>query len=83
MSTITTNFRAPAVARSSAQRAADGLIAGYIRSLAQVATAPAAEPGSRPKLVARAAQAYDCGARRSTGLANRRRPGLRRIPTPA
>ncbi len=83
MSTITTDFRAPAVARSTAQRAADGLIAGYIRSLAQVATEPAAEAGARPKLTRLAAQAYDCGASRSKGLATRRRPALRRVPSPA
>ena len=83
MSTITTDFRAPAVARSTAQRAADGLIAGYIHSLALAAARPAAEAGSRSKLGRLATHAYECGANRSSGIATRRRPALRRVPSPA
>jgi hypothetical protein len=83
MSTITTEFRAPAVARASAQRAADGVIAGYIHSLAQAATKPAGQDGPRTKLSRLAAQAYECGASRSSGVVTRRRPALRRVPSPA
>jgi hypothetical protein len=83
MSTITTDFRAPAVARSTAQRAADGLIAGYIHSLAQAAAKPIAEAGSGPKLRRLAAHAYECGAGRSSRRATRTRPALRRVPSPA
>lgn len=83
MSSIPTDFRAPAVARTASQRATDGLIAGYIRSLAQTAAKPAARGDARPKLARLAAQAYECGASRSSGLATRRRPALRRVPSPA
>lgn len=84
MSTITTEFRAPAVARPAAQRAADGVIAGYIHSLAHTAAAkPAAHAGPGAKLARLAAQAYECGASRSNGVVTRRRPALRRVPSPA
>ena len=83
MSTITTNVRVTAVARSAAQRATDGQIAGYIRSLAQAAAKPGAEGNSRPKLGQLAAHAYGCGASRGSGAATRRRPTRRRVPSPA
>jgi hypothetical protein len=83
MSTISTDFRAPAVARSTALRAADGVIAGYIHSLAQTAAQPAARGAARPRLGRLAAHAYGCSASRGSGLATRRRPALRRVPSPA
>lgn len=89
MSTITTDLRAPATTRPAAQRAADGVIAGYIHSLAQAAAKPAAQGRPRPKLARLAARAYECGASRSTGVASRstgvatrRGPMLRRVPSP-
>ncbi len=84
MSTITTDLRAPAVSRSTALRAADGVIAGYVHALAQAAAEPAAEGGAKFKLSRLATQAYECGASRGNGLTARRRPAaLRRVPSPA
>lgn len=82
MSSITTDLRAPAVARPKALRVADGVIAGYIHSLARAAANPAAGPG-KPKLSRLAARAYECGASRSSGVAGRRRPQLLRVATAA
>jgi hypothetical protein len=82
MSTITTDLRGPAIARGTALRAADGVIAGYIRSLAQAAAKPADGVG-KPKLGRLATHAYECGASRATGLATRRRGAPRRVPSPA
>ena len=83
MSTVTTNFRAPAAARPTALRAADGVIAGYIRSLVQAASKPAADGAAKETLSRLASHAYGCGAGRSSGLAARRRTALRRAPAPA
>jgi hypothetical protein len=83
MSTITTDFRAPAATRSTALRAADGVIAGYIHSLAKAAAAPATRGTAKPGLGRLVSHAYECGASRGSGLTTRRRPGLRRVPSPA
>ncbi|MDE3134346.1 MAG: hypothetical protein KGL15_09790, partial [Acidobacteriota bacterium] len=89
MSSITTDLRAPAVARPRALRVADGVIAGYIHSLARAAADPAAGAG-RPKLSRLAARAYERGAGRgsgvgacSRGVAGRRRPQLLRVAATA
>lgn len=85
MSSITTEYNAPRASRSGrpvALRAADGVIAGYIRSLAQAA-APLTGGGANAKSGRLAAHAYACGASRASGLATRRRPALRRAPLPA
>lgn len=81
MSSITTDLRAPAVARPRALRVADGVIAGYIHSLARAAS-PSAGAG-KPKLSRLAARAYECGASRSSGVAGRRRPQLLRVAATA
>jgi len=85
MSTITNDLRAPAGTRPTALRAADGVIAGYIRSLTQspARTGAGAAVATQPKLARMVAHAYDCGASRSNGTATRRRPALRRVPSPA
>jgi hypothetical protein len=83
MSTVTTDFRAPAVVRSTALRAADGVIAGYIHSLAKAAVAPVTRGTAKPGLGRLATHSYECGASRASGLTTRRRPGLRRVPSPA
>lgn len=83
MSTITTEFRAPAVARPTALRAADGVIAGYIHSLAQATAKPLAEATPRPRLARLAAHAHECATGRGNCTAMRRRPALQRIPSPA
>jgi hypothetical protein len=83
MSTITTDLRAPAFARSSALRAADGVIAGYIHSLVKAAAAPATRDRAKPGLGRLATHSYECGANRASGLTTRRRAGLRRVPSPA
>ena len=82
MSTTTTPLRAPAVNRSAALRAADGVIAEYIHSLAQSAQ-PATPERTAPTLSRLAKQAYECGASRSSGLTTRRRPARLRVPSPA
>jgi hypothetical protein len=78
MSSITTDLRPAAVARPTALRVADGVIAGYIHSLARAAANSTAAPG-RPKL-SRLARAYECGASRSSA---RRRPQLLRVAATA
>ena len=83
MSTITTNLRATAFARPSALRAADGVIAGYIHSLAREAETPASLETDEPLLERLVKHANDCGARRGSGIARRRRRTQRRIPSPA
>lgn len=83
MSTTTTPLRAPAVNRSAALRAADGVIAEYIHSLAQAATQPVTPQRTAPTLSRLAKQAYECGASRSSGLTTRRRPARLRVPSPA
>lgn len=82
MSTITTNLHFSPIARTPASRAADGVIAGYIHSLAQAASMPAASGVTATKL-RQLAETYGCGASRTSGLAARRRPALRRVPSPA
>jgi hypothetical protein len=76
MSTITTNFRAPALARPTAHRAADGVVAGYIRSLVQDGPG-ATDVKDESKLSSLAPLSDECRARRSRS-ATRRRPPLRR-----
>jgi hypothetical protein len=83
MSTITTDLRAPAVSRPAALRAADGVVAGYIHSLAKAAAEPAAAATPMPALSRLAKHAYECGASRSSGLTARRRPARLRVPSPA
>jgi hypothetical protein len=83
MSTITTDFRPTATARPTALRAADGVIAGYIHTLAREAATPAAQETSEPVLDRLVRQVFECGASRSSGMATRRRPALRRAPAPA
>jgi hypothetical protein len=83
MSTFTTDFRPTAVARPTALRAADGVIAGYIHTLARDAATPAAPETSEPVLDRLVKHVYECGASRSSGLATRRRAALRRVPAPA
>jgi hypothetical protein len=83
MSTITTDFRAPAVARPTALRAAEGVIAGYIHSLAKTAATPTAPLRPKPKIGRLATHSYECGASRTSGLTTRRRLGLQRVPSPA
>lgn len=82
MSSITTEFRAP-VTRSSALRAADGVIAGYIRSLSQAAPEKPRGIVVKKQSSPLAAQAYRCGASHGKGVSARRRPALRRVPAPA
>lgn len=82
MSSITTDVRPPAVARPSALRAADGVIAGYIHSIARAAANSTAAP-SKPKLSRLAARAYECGAGRSNRAAGRRRPQPLRVAATA
>ena len=77
MSTTAIEFRAPAVARPTAQRVADGVVAGYVRALASASTESSAqrEPQSA---------GGDCGqgrtsrASRSIAAAARRHPARRR-----
>jgi hypothetical protein len=83
VSTITNEFRAPTVARAAAMRAADGVIAGYIHSLAHTPPRTVAGAAPQPRLARLVAHAYECGASRSNGTATRRRPALRRVPSPA
>lgn len=83
MSTFTTDFRPAAVARPTALRAADGVIAGYIHTLAREAAAPAAQETGEPVLDRLVKHVHECGASRSSGLAARRRHALRRVPAPA
>jgi hypothetical protein len=85
MSTITTNLRATAnpTARPTALRAADGVIAGYVHSLAREAARPTPQEPAEPLLGRLVKQVYECGANRGSGIATRRRPGLRRVPSPA
>ena len=83
MSTTTTDLRAPAVNRPATLRAADGVIAGYIHSLAQPATQSTAPGITMPTLSRLAKQAYGCGASRSSGLTTRRRSARLRVPSPA
>jgi CxxC motif-containing protein (DUF1111 family) len=83
MSTITTDLRATAAARPTALRAADGVIAGYIHTLAREAAKPATEEPAEPLLGRLMKHAYECGACHTTGMATRRRPALRRVPAPA
>lgn len=82
MSSITTDLRAPRL-RSAALRAAEGVTAGYIRSLAQTATRSPAQGRSKSNPERPAGHMYQCGAGRGTGMATRRRPALRRVPAPA
>jgi hypothetical protein len=82
MPSVTTDLRAPGAARPIALRAADGVIAGYIHSLAHAATRSPAD-STKQKLGRRASQAYECGASRSSGLAGRRRRQLLRAPAAA
>ena len=82
MSTTTTPLRAPAVNRSAALRAADGVIAEYIHALARSAQSATPER-TAPTLSRLAKQAYECGASRSSGLTTRRRPARLRVPSPA
>jgi hypothetical protein len=83
MSTITTDLRATA-ARTTALRAADGVIAGYIQSLAREAAKPAAQETAEPVLGRLMKHAYECGASHHTnGIATRRRRALQRVPSPA
>jgi hypothetical protein len=79
MSTITTEFRAPA-ARSTALRAADGVIAGYIHTLARSAAPAEPAPRNAGRL---ASPSYHCSSARAARAGSRRRPALRRVPLPA
>lgn len=81
MSTFKTDLRA--TARPTALRAADGVIAGYIHTLAREAATPAAAETSEPVLDRLVRHVYGCGANRSSGIATRRRPAQRRVPAPA
>lgn len=72
----TTDFRASSAARPTADRLADGVVAGYIRKLATTNTRPQA---SRP--IRHGAHAHEAG--RAASLPARRRPGRLRIPTAA
>jgi hypothetical protein len=83
MSTTTNTLRTPTVNRTAALRAADGVIAEYIHSLAQTAAQPAASKRTVPTLSRLAKHAYECGASRSSGLTTRRRPARLRVPAPA
>jgi hypothetical protein len=83
MSTITTNLRAKTSARTTALRAADGVIAGYVHTLAREAAKPAVQETTEPVLSRLMKQAYECGASHTSGIATRRRPALRRVPSPA
>jgi hypothetical protein len=83
MSTITTNLRATATDRPSSLRAADGVIAGYIHSLAREAARPTPQEPAEPLLGRLVKHAYGCGANRGSGMATRRRPAARRVPSPA
>ena len=83
MSSITTDSRAPAVARTTAMRAADGVTARYIHSLVRAAAEPAADREEKLEPNRMAPHAYECGASRSNGLTTRRRLALRRAPLPA
>jgi hypothetical protein len=83
MSTTTTDLRATPIARPSALRAADGVIAGYVHSLAREAVMPAPKEPAEPLLGRLVKHAYECGAGRGSGIATRRRPAVRRVPTPA
>jgi hypothetical protein len=82
MSTITTDLRATAT-RTTALRAADGVIAGYIHSLAREAATPVTQETTEPVLGRLMKHAYKCGASHTSGIATRRRPALRRVPSPA
>lgn len=81
MSSITTDLRAPRL-RSAAMRAAEGVTAGYIRSLAQAAARPG-QGRSKSNPERPAGHTYQCGAGHSKGMTTRRRPALRRVPAPA
>lgn len=83
MSTITTNLRASATPRPTALRAADGVIAGYIHTLAREAATPAEPQDAEPLLGRLVKRAHECGASHGSGVAPRRRPVLRRVPSPA
>ncbi|HEX3618555.1 MAG TPA: hypothetical protein VHU61_18560 [Solirubrobacteraceae bacterium] len=82
MSTITTDLRATA-ARTTALRAAEGVIAGYIHSLAREAAKPADQETTEPVLGRLMKHAYECGASHTNGIATRRRRALQRVPSPA
>jgi hypothetical protein len=95
MSTTAIETRAPAVARTTAQRVADGVVAAYIHALASSAVEPAeAEPTDQTFRVVAAAPlgsglARGCErARRSRtapagAVSIRRRPAQRRVLLPA
>ena len=74
MSNTAIEFRAPAVARSTAQRVGDGVVAGYIRALASVSTEPTEEREPQP------ARAYDCEQSRASRPARAGAPAARRHP---
>ena len=86
MSQTATDFAAPSRARTTAQRVADGVVAGYIRALASAATEAGEEPPmprlqqtpARDREPARAARAA-CGA----ALSGRRQLPRRRVLLPA
>jgi hypothetical protein len=83
MSNTAIKFRAPAVARSTAQRVADGVVADYIRALASVSTEPTEGREPQP------ARAYDCDQSQASrparvgAAAARRHPARRRALLPA
>lgn len=83
MSSIMTDFRAPAVARTTAMRAADGVTARYIHSLLRASAELAAGGAAEPKPRRLAPLAYECGSSRRNGVATRRRLALRRAALPA
>ena len=83
MSTTAIEFRAPSVARPTAQRVADGVVANYILALASVSTEPTEEREPEP------ARVHDCDQSRTSrparvgAAAARRHPGRRRTLLPA
>lgn len=70
----TTDFRASSAARPTADRLADGVVAGYIRRLATTSTRPQT---NRP--IRHGARAHESG--RAASLPARRRPARLRVPT--
>jgi hypothetical protein len=83
MSNTAIEFRAPAVARSTAQRVADGVVASYILALASVSTEPTEAREPQPS------RAHDCDQSRAGrpgrvgAPAARRHPARRRALLPA
>jgi hypothetical protein len=77
MSNTAIEFRAPSVARPTAQRVHDGVVAGYIRTLAGASSEPAEQRESRQARTRDCESGRPARASRTGAAAARRRPARR------